>query len=613
MFNKKGVSLNVKRFICAVLLIATVFSLCACIDLDSYLEGLLDGDGQQSAQGNRTELEESTDSQPESVEIPETTAEDFTVTEHSSMYGNTGVAIVSYNGSDEVVRVPRQINGAFVVAVYYNAFCDRAAEGDAPAFAVNHVILPPTVELIEYGAFNNCKKLESIDLPFVGGTDGANNFAYIFGDAGIPESLMNVRAGGKTVADGAFSLCETLVSIELTHAENVGNNAFNGCTALKTLILPQTVTAVGAGLYDGCNSLETLAAPCTPAEDGTWFAGSLFGGSGYVDNMTAMPESLKNLTVYWQGDTVGKNAFYECDRLVNLCIKGNISNIEEYGFYRCKRLKNLSFEGEEGHVGVSHLGAYAFAYCGALSAVSLADDVVMIPDFCFYSCASLRSIKFGSLENTLPVSVSVIGKSAFAYCENLVSMELSSGITMLPDSVFEGCAYLSKITLPETLTSVGNSAFSGCTNLNSVDFAAKSNIVSIGNSAFAYCVSLKSMGLPDSIESLGTYAFSHCWALNDVKLSESLSAVPDGCFFGCTRLEQVFFNQDSVSSIGERAFSGCDYLENLSLSENIDSIGKYAFDECKNLVFTVINGSYAHTWLVNNGVGIDNLRFLNKR
>ncbi|MBE6677316.1 MAG: leucine-rich repeat domain-containing protein [Ruminococcaceae bacterium] len=611
MFFKKGFSLNIKRFICAAVLMATVLSLCACIevDLDSYFEGLLGGDAQQSTPAPRPEKDESADGENKPVEIPEAAAEDFTVTEHNGTNGNAGVAVVSYNGNETAVRVPEQINGAAVVAVYANAFSDREAEGDTSAFGVKQVVLPATVERIEYGAFNGCKKIEIIDLPFVGGTDGGNSFGYIFGEGGVPESLQSVRAGGKTVADGAFSYCETLVSIELTEAENIGNNAFKGCSALKSLILPETVTAMGISIYDGCDDLETLAVPCFPAEGGTWFAGMLFGGTSYVDNLAVMPQSLQNLTVYWQGDTVGKNAFYECDRLVNLTVKGNISSIEEYAFYRCRRLKSLSFKGGEGYVGASRVGTNSFAYCNALGAVALADDIVIIPDYCFYSCASLRGIKFGETENAMPESVSAVGKGAFAYCENLVNMALSSNITVLPDSVFEGCAYLSKLTVHESLTSIGNNAFSGCTNLNSVDFAEDGSLSTVGNSAFAYCVSLNSVSLPDSVENLGTYVFSHCWGLKNVKLPRGISAVPDGCFFGCTRLDKVFFNPDEVNTIGERAFSGCEYLESLTLSEKIDSIGKYAFDECENLVFTVKVESYAHTWLVNNGVGSNNLKF----
>ena len=130
----------------------------------------------------------------------------------------------------------------------------------------------------------------------------------------------------------------------------------------------------------------------------------------------------------------------------------------------------------------------------------------------------------------------------------------------------------------------------------------------IGDSAFAYCTSLKEVKLPDSVDSLGTYVFSHCWAINTVSLPNGISAIPDGCFFGCTRLQSVAFNASILSSVGTRAFSGCEYLESLRLSTKIEYIGKYAFDECKNTVFTVSIDSYAHNWLVNNGVGSDNLK-----
>ncbi|MBQ3195640.1 MAG: leucine-rich repeat domain-containing protein [Clostridia bacterium] len=606
MFFNKAFSIKIKRALSVMLLLATALNLCGCIDFDAYFESLLEGEGQGSSIGNRPEKEESEDKQEQSVELPETAAELFTVTNYSGASGMAGLAVVSYNGNESFVKIPSHIQGTPVVAVYKNAFSDRAESDGVSAFAVTEVIVPSTVEFIEYGAFYNCKKLKSIELPFIGGTDGGNNFGHIFGDGGEPKSLENVRAGGMTIADNAFISCVNLVSIELTAAENIGNNAFKNCIALKTLILPSTVSAMGADVFAGCKSLETLAVPYLNSDAGL-FAGSIFGGTGYGDNMAVMPESLRNLTVYWNGD-IPNNAFYECDKLVNLSFKGNVGAVGEYAFYRCRRLKTLSFEGDEGFEGVSSIGKNAFAYCSSLGAVALSENIRRIPDFCFYSCASLRSIKFGEKENTMPDGVSSIGTGAFAYCENLVSLKLSPTITVLPDSVFEGCAYLSSLVVFGAVQSIGNKAFSGCTNLNTVEFEEGATIQSIGDSAFAYCSSLKEISLPDSITTLGSYVFSHCWSLKTAKLTNGISLIPDGCFFGCTRLTKAEFDRNTVTVIGERAFSGCEYIKEINLSDAIEEIGKYAFDECKNLVFTVNTGSYAYTWLLNNGVGSNNLK-----
>lgn len=41
-------------------------------------------------------------------------------------------------------------------------------------------------------------------------------------------------------------------------------------------------------------------------------------------------------------------------------------------------------------------------------------------------------------------------------------MTLNSGLSVISDSAFYGCAALTSINLPETLLSIGNEAFIGC-------------------------------------------------------------------------------------------------------------------------------------------------------
>ncbi len=602
MFSVKKLHCAIKYFICAVLLFATVLSLSACVDVDSFLESLIEGEGQVSSAPDRGEKDDVSAPEDESVVIPETAADLFVVSDRDSISGLKGVAIEGYTGTEALVKIPTHIEGKPVLAVYKNAFSDRVDEDGTTSFAVTELIVPHTVEVIEYGAFANCQKLIAIELPFIGGTDGDNNFAYIFGERGVPQSLQNVRAGGLTVADEAFEDCENLISIEFTVAENVGNGAFKNCTALKTVVLPKTVTEMGMNLFQGCEKLETLTLPFLGNGNDVLFVGSIFGAGSYADNISVMPETLRNLTVYWEGSIPNK-AFYECDRLVNLTFKGNISTVGNYSFYRCRRLKTLSFECDEGFEGVSVLGDNAFAYCGALGSVALSAEVQLIPDFCFYSCSSLRTISFGGNDNVIPDGVLFFGESAFAYCESLVSLKLPSAVTELPVGLFEGCSYLSEIVIPAEVEFIGDKVFSGCTNLNAVSFENGSILASLGDSVFAYCTLLKEISLPDSIESMGEYTFSHCWSLKSAKLPADLSSVPAGCFFGCTYLQKVEYNQSSVTEIGMRAFSGCEKITSLSLSDNIQNIGKYAFDECGSLVFTVKADSYAYTWLIGNGIG----------
>ena len=60
---------------------------------------------------------------------------------------------------------------------------------------------------------------------------------------------------------------------------------------------------------------------------------------------------------------------------------------------------------------------------------------------------------------SVPASVTVIGKKAFAGCQ-LTAVELPEGLTKIEDSAFENCKNLRRVALPQSVTSLGAMAFS---------------------------------------------------------------------------------------------------------------------------------------------------------
>ncbi len=606
MFFVKHTKKILKPMAIVAVLLALTLSLTACLDIDAMIESLIGAESQSPVSRPQKE-EQSGDDTESSVIVPDSPGSDFEFVAYNDTEVGAGLAVKAYLGAASIVKIPAYVNGTPVLAVYKNAFVNGTADesGDGTVAAITEIIVPDTVVAIENAAFSGCNLLGSIVLPFVGGSDGAGGFAYVFGGK-VPASLKNVCAGGTVVADEAFSGCTELLSIELTQAETIGNKAFSGCSAVESIVLPKTVTAMGTELFEGCTSIKNLTLPYLGNGTDALYAGYVFGAATYAENYSAMPQSLTNLTVYV--DTiVPDRAFYECNRLKSITIKGNIQTVATYAFYGCKRLEKLSFEGDEGFGGVDTLGNSAFANCSELYSLNISDKVEVIPTRCFYGCASLRVLNFGANANKMPNTVTVIGNQAFAYCESLITLELSDSLKEIDEKTFLGCAYLSKITVPAGVTAIGDDAFNGCTNLKSVTFAENSGLATLGNYAFSYCTSLKEIALPKTVTSVGEYAFAHCWSMKTADLPKQITAIPDGCFFGCTYLTGVSFDNNAVTTIGASAFYGCERLEKLALSDKITSIGNDAFDNCNDLVFAVKLDSYAYKWLIDSGVGSKNL------
>lgn len=114
---------------------------------------------------------------------------------------------------------------------------------------------------------------------------------------GTPVVQVNFPAGLEEIGRQSFYNCTELTSY--TFADNpslyvIGNSAFEGCTALKTAVIPARVKIVNDRAYAGCTSLDTL------------FVESLVIEFFYTD-VFASCEVLEN--VYFVGTEEQFNAF----------------------------------------------------------------------------------------------------------------------------------------------------------------------------------------------------------------------------------------------------------------------------------------------------------------
>lgn len=139
--------------------------------------------------------------------------------------------------------------------------------------SIKTVIIPNSIKKISQTAFYNCKSIEEISLPFVGANDdgtGNHYFGYIFGE--ISELQQKIKAkpkkviitGNSDILESAFGLHNTLKydfieEIKITgKVERIEKNAFNSCTKLFDIYLPNSIKYIGETAFKNCHNIRNF-------------------------------------------------------------------------------------------------------------------------------------------------------------------------------------------------------------------------------------------------------------------------------------------------------------------------------------------------------------------
>ena len=227
----------------------------------------------------------------------------------------------------------------------------------------------------------------------------------IMGDD-VVMTLKSAIQYGATFTDGTTLTWNQLKSKYGVTDTAVNANAFQNCTTLKSIILPETVKTIGDYAFDGCASLRSIYIPA-------------FG----------------NLT------TIGKFAFQNCTSLIGIALPINCTSIGSGIFSGCTSFEDVRLSPE-----LTSIPSYAFYNCSALEDIAFSDKETSIGDFAFAGCTALG----GSIY--MPTSLKTIGECAFQDCTSLYNVyDLPVSITNIYKKAFYGCSSLSTLEYDGTM------------------------------------------------------------------------------------------------------------------------------------------------------------------
>ena len=297
---------------------------------------------------------------------------------------------------------------------------------------------------------------------------------------------------------------------------SIGNNAFDGCSNLTSITLPEGVTTIGDHAFCGCSNLTSIT----------------------------LPEGVT---------TIGDNAFYGCRNLTRITLSEDLITIGDFAFEGCWSLGSITLP-----EGVTTIGNNAFYGCRNLTSITLPEGVTTIGIYAFNGCSKLNSITF-------PTSLTIIGDGAFQRC-GFSNITWPAGVTSIGYGVFVDCDNLTSITLPEGVTTIGFFAFSRCKNLTGITLPE--GVTTIGDGAFSECSNLSGITLPEGVTTIGGFAFSLCSNLASISLPQSLTEIGEFAFNACSNLARIDCYATTPPNLGDNAFDGIPSTAELHVPHN---------------------------------------------
>ena len=161
------------------------------------------------------------------------------------------------------------------------------------------------------------------------GSIPSNQIHYTTKDNSILELQYPDNFGeAKIITNTYFPEDSVGIIVFSTDVTEIGESAFQGCSSLTSINIPESVTKIGGWTFEDCSSLTSITIPESVTEIG-W---------GSFKNCS----SLTSITIPESVTKIGGYTFENCSSLTSITIPESVTEIGEGAFMGCSSLRNIT-------------------------------------------------------------------------------------------------------------------------------------------------------------------------------------------------------------------------------------------------------------------------------
>ena len=370
------------------------------------------------------------------------------------------------------------------------------------------VSLCDSLTTIGQGAFKGCTSLKLIQIP--GNTTDIDSGA--FSSCSALEQIDFLGTSLVNIGERAFEYCTALTSITIPEGvTTIGSSAFQNCSSLEIVFIPHTVAALSGYEFYDCDAIkhitcstEHLTCKNYPALETVEF----IGGTTICDSLFSSAPNLCSIILPDTLTTIGAEAFKNCEKLLTISFPGTLESIGKDAFYGCTSIGSvhadslsswlaIGFSSEYSNPlayatvlslgentcreltvpeDISYINSYAFYGYGALESVTLHGDMY-IGNNAFSGCESIKRVNIATLEDWLSIWFYAETSNPIYYAgelyigeELLVDLVIPDGVESIRSYAFAGIESIKTIYIPSTVTNFNYSAFSSASGIQELQY-----------------------------------------------------------------------------------------------------------------------------------------------